>query len=121
MIGSRVVCADLFDRPETMEGLWDRLIPTYALEAVTRPAEGRGSAGDAEAWLRQAAKARVTEHPAVGRGTDLRITGDRLVGAALEVEATIVHLALFRTEGPSDRVAAPSFASVEARRRGKRQ
>jgi len=118
-VGPRILCADLFDRPESLEGLWDRLIPSYAVEAIVRSAKGTASAADGETFLRTAAKARITEHPAVGRGTDLRLSGDTLVGAALEAEDTIIHLALFRTEHPTNQSAGPNFGTVEARRRRK--
>jgi hypothetical protein len=117
-LGPRILCADVFDRPESLEGLWDRLVPSYAVEAIFRPAEGAARASDAERFLRDAAKARITEHTAVGRGTDLRLTGDALVGAALEAEEAIIHLALFPTEGPAGELVDPNFATANSRRRG---
>jgi hypothetical protein len=129
-VGGRIVCADLFDRPTTMEMLWDRLIPSYAVEAMSKrdwmgrtlEALGGGvtvadAAAHAEVFLRGARNAQITEHPAIGRGTDLRITGDGLVGAALEVDGAIVHLAMFRTEGRGPwRVTQPPFATMAERR-----
>jgi hypothetical protein len=71
----------------------------------------------AEAFLRGARDAMITEHPAIGRGTDLRITGERLVGAALEVDGAIVHLAMFRTEGRGQWRQPPlPFATMAERR-----
>jgi len=125
-VGGKIVCADLFDRPTTMDALWDRLIPSYAVEAMSkrdwmgRTVEALGggvSAAGAEAFLRGVRDATITEHPAIGRGTDLRLTGDGLVGAALEVDGAIVHLAMFRTEGHGLwRVAQPPFATMAERR-----
>lgn len=125
-VGGRIVCADLFDRPSTMEALWDRLIPSYAVEAMAKrdwlgrtveAVRGGVTPADAEAFLRGARDATITEHPAIGRGTDLRITGDGLVGAALEVDAAIVHLAMFRTERRGQwRVPQPPFATMAERR-----
>jgi hypothetical protein len=117
-LGPRILCADVFDRPESLEGLWDRLVPSYAVEAFFRPAEAAARTSDAEKFLQDAAKARITEHTAVGRGTDLRLTGDVLVGAALEAEEAIIHLALFPTERPAGEPADPNFATANARRRG---
>jgi hypothetical protein len=104
-VGDRIACADVFDRPQTLAGLWNRLVPAYAVEALARPgaaggvAAGGVSAADAAAFLGEARRATVTAHPAVGRGTDLRLSGEGLTGAALEVEGTVVHLAMFRMEG----------------------
>ncbi len=58
----------------------------------------------------------MTEHPAIGRGTDLRITSAGLVGAALAVEDTILHLALFRTDERMREPQGVRFASVDERR-----
>jgi hypothetical protein len=116
-IGDRILCADVFDRPESLQGLWDRLIPAYAVEAIGQHPKETVGIGDAQAFLQEAAKAQMTEHPAVGRGTDLRLTGDAIVGAALEAEQTIVHLALFRTENRAKGSRVTDFATVEQRRR----
>ena len=116
-VGRRILCADLFDRPESLEGLWDRLIPSYAVEALAHPTDGSPTVADAAAFLRETTEARVTEHPAVGRGTNLRITASDLVGAALQAEAAIIHLSLFRKEKMLHRFTWPAFSTVAQRRR----
>ncbi len=116
-VGGRAMCADVFDRPETLAGLWDRLVPSYAVEAMARPKDaGTVTVADGEAFIRGVLSAAVTEHPAIGRGTDLRITSTGLVGAALAVEETILHLALFRTNERSREPQGMGFASVDERR-----
>ncbi len=116
-VGRRILCADLFDRPESLEGLWDRLIPSYAVEALSHPTDGPLTVADATAFLHEATEAQVTEHPAVGRGTNLRITTSHLVGAALQAEGAIIHLSLFRKEKPLHRLTWPAFSTVAQRRR----
>jgi hypothetical protein len=125
-VGGKIVCADLFDRPSTLQALWDRLVPSYAVEAMAKrdwlgrtvEAFGGGvTAADAEAFMQSARSATITEHPAIGRGTDLRITGAGIVGAALEVDGAIVHLAMFRTEGRGQwPIPQPPFATMAERR-----
>ena len=116
-IGRRILCADLFDRPESLEGLWDRLIPSYAVEALAHSADGSLTVADASAFFQETAEAQVTEHPAVGRGTNLRITASDLVGAALQAEGAIIHLSLFRKEKLLHRFTWPAFSTVAQRRR----
>ena len=118
-IGDTILCADVFDRPESLQGLWERLIPAYAVEAIGQQPKGAVGAREARAFLQEAAKAHITEHPAVGRGTDLRLTGTTIVGAALEAEQTIAHLALFRMEKRPENSYVAGFATVEQRRRHK--
>lgn len=115
-VGARILCADLFDRPESVEGLWDRLIPSYAVEALTHGADGTTSIADAASFVHETSRAQVTEHSAVGRGTDLRVTGANLVGAALVAEETIVHVSLFRTENRADHSTGPMFSTIAQRR-----
>jgi hypothetical protein len=100
-VGRRIVCADVFDRPESLQGLWDRLVPSYAVEALSRPADGAATAAEARTFLYEATMGQVSRHPAIGRGDDLRITAGTVVGAALEAGGTIIHLSLFRTGTPS--------------------
>jgi hypothetical protein len=116
--GGRVICCDLFDRPTTLEALWDRLIASYAVEALVNGSETELSAEEGKAFLWEASQAAVTTHPAVGRGTDVRLTSNRIVGAALEVENTILHLAVFRRE--DDRPSRNPFESPRNRRQSRR-
>jgi hypothetical protein len=125
-VWGRIVCADVFDHAETLAGLWDRLVPSHAVEALAKQdpdrygPDVRGpdvTVNDAAAFLRSALDARLTEHPAVGRGRDLRLTGAGLAGAALEVDGTILHLALFRMDVPRNASSDVRFATLEQRRR----
>jgi hypothetical protein len=124
-VRGRVVCADLFDRHETLAGLWERLVPSYAVEAIAAGRRAPGistpeiSPADAAAFVRSVVDATMTEHPAVGRGTEVRITGEVFTGAALEAERAILHLALFPTEGHTGMSSDARFASVSERRRRK--
>lgn len=95
-IGGRIRCCDLFDRPEVLRGLWDRLISSYAVDAMVQQQRGRVGADEAKAFLWEASQTTITSHPALGRGTDLRLTSDRIVGSALEAEETVIHAAIFR-------------------------
>ena len=95
-VDGKIVCADLFDRPETLRDLWGRLVPSYAVEAILKPQGPTLTAKDAEEFLLGALDAAVTEHPTVGLGASLRLSSDLLAGSALEFEGAILHLAIFR-------------------------
>jgi hypothetical protein len=116
--GGRVVCCDLFDRPETLEALWDRLIASYAVEAILEASQREATTEEGKAFLWETSQAAVTSHAAVGRGSDLRLTSEQIVGAALEVEGTILHLAAFRRE--DDRPSRNPFESPRNRRQSRR-
>ena len=81
-----------------------KLLRGYALDALDaergRPdravwADGGKSVALAERFLGALAGCRAQSYPAVGLGQDLRILGDGITGAALEVEGALVHLGAF--------------------------
>jgi len=95
--GGRLLGVDLFDQPATLKRLWSKLVQSYALDALGH--------GDAPAplmspawvrrWLRGASRARAEAFASVGLGQDVRLGGERLVGAALVLEDRPIHLELF--------------------------
>jgi hypothetical protein len=88
-------CADLFDRPETLRRYWNRLVRSYALEALDLPPR-EPSPGSAARLLQRATCAALQPFASVGAGTDVRITGNGVVGAALVHGGAMVHAGLFR-------------------------
>lgn len=117
-VSGRIVCCDLFDRPETLECLWGRLVSSYAVEAIGQ-AQGRITSEAAKAFLWEASQSTITAHSAVGRGTDMRLTSRGIVGAALEAESTIIHLALFKRDQGVQSHSGADFGSVRQRRGSK--
>ncbi len=125
-LGREIVGADLFDRPRTLAGLLPKLAASYALDALEETStDAPPPVPVVAAWLENAARAETKTHPAVGLGRDLRLSGPKLSGAALEYAGVAVHLSLFAaaedrpsqdlpgTVRPATRIARPSV-----RRRG---
>ena len=100
-LGRRVVAVELFARPQTLAAYWPSMIDAYAFDAESR-AEGRASAADALEFLGVLAGSARTERPGVGLGTELHITGRRIVAHGLRVDDVLVHLSAFdiREETP---------------------
>jgi hypothetical protein len=96
-INGRAVGFDLFDSAETLSRLLEKLVRSYALDALDHRTEPTSqSAGEsALALLESAASANVEAYPAVGLGRELRLQGNDVVGAALEVDGRIVHITAF--------------------------
>ena len=118
LLDGRVVGFDLFDRSITLRRLLPKLVRSVAMDAVDRgmgdgdsrnlrrPALKVGRRGTAplspdllikvaEHFLDTTRTADVHEDDAVGMGRDLRLSAATLSGAALEANASIVHLSAF--------------------------
>jgi hypothetical protein len=113
MVEGRAVCADLFDRPETLRTYWSRLVRSYALEAVgSVPGEPR--VDSAERLLARPADAALRPFKSPGLGVDVRITGGGVVGASLVHDGSVLHTALFRQ---TQRLTRGQIRSPRERRR----
>jgi hypothetical protein len=104
-INGVIVGLDLFDSPATWRKLMPKLVHSYGLDALDRTTR-RGFDKDEEGhpleaqpdpakFLRAVRRAKATEFPAIGLGTDLRIDGRALAGGALAVDDGVVHLVAF--------------------------
>ena len=98
LLDGHAECADLFDRPEALHVYWSRLVRSYALEALGRN-PSKPSIDSAARLLRRPLGAKLTPFPSIGIGTDVRIAGGGVVGAALVQGQTVVHTGLFRHHG----------------------
>lgn len=124
-IGADVVGVDLFDRSSTLRALLPKLVRSYAVDALevageaTSPPDGK----IAEAFLRSAASAKVNNYPAVGLGTDIRLSARGLAGGGLVVDDALVHLAVFAVSDDRNggRVESRGMASARDRRRSMRR
>jgi hypothetical protein len=98
VIGDRVEGLDLLSRPEPYATLHRRLVESHAMDFLIRKEGVAHKPLDPEAparFLAAAAKAEESMHATPGLGRDHRLRFRWGHGAALRVDDTIVHLALF--------------------------
>ncbi len=119
-LGREIVGADLFDQAQTLAGLLPKLTASYALDALEETGtDAPPPASVVEAWLGDAGRAEAKSHRAVGLGADMRLSGPKLSGAALEYGGATVHLSLFAalpasaSALPRTRIARPSVRRRE--------
>jgi hypothetical protein len=104
-IDHAIVGFDLFDSPDTLRSLLPKLVRSVALDALDRGGE-RVSPPTAHAdhgtvtfatglFLGTVSTAGSHASPGVGLGTNLRLTGQGVTGAALAAEGRVVHLSAF--------------------------
>lgn len=98
VINGQIAGADLFDKPGTMRKLWPKLVRSYAADALEDPQEpAKGvDSGRIIEWLKSARSARQHWFESRGVGKDVRIEGEKLVGATLVVDEHPIHVELFR-------------------------
>ncbi len=133
-IDGRFVAMDLFDKAQTMEQVWPRLITGYAMDAISRRhAEGKSpgksktfTAKGAGILLEHLGQVPCTACPSVGLGEDWRFEAPDILGQALIVPAggegtfgepipqVCIHLSVFPNDSrdgdanPRPRILPPS-------------
>ena len=104
-INGGFVALDLFDRPETLERVWPRLMTGYAMDALAAinrkdpPHAPRGALH----ILGRMGQVPCQPCPSVGVGEDWRFEAEDLVGQALVTEGVCVHLSAFPNEDRNGR------------------
>jgi tetratricopeptide (TPR) repeat protein len=96
--GDSIVGADLFDKPSTLRLLWPKLVRAYAFDSLECERRGTVERSAVEEWLSGLSRTAVDSFPSEGIGTDVRLEGDRLVGALLLVDDVPVHVQAFADE-----------------------
>jgi hypothetical protein len=102
-VGGKLIGIELFDHPATLRELLPKLVRSYALDAI-EDSERRGqahavpTANDVTRFLQEIREAEAETHPGVGLGTDVRLSGPRIVGGALVHDDRVLHLSAFRTQ-----------------------
>lgn len=128
-IDGRFAAMDLFDRPETLARLWQRLMSGYALDAIGRPgaepgAKAESSGGDegdgAAKLLSHVAGITCAAFKSPGLGHDWRFESAEAVGQALVVDDGAVHLSAFPNSPDDAGFRASHIARPSQRRRHRR-
>ena len=105
-INGAIAGLDLFDKETTLSKVLQKLVRSYALDAMEFSTDQNKdpSARRAAHFVGLIAQAGVEQFSAAGLGEDLRFGGRVLSGGALKVDGEIVHLYAFpvRSAGDSD-------------------
>jgi hypothetical protein len=97
-IDGHPVGLDLFDHPQTLHGLFPKLVRSYALDALetaTAAVQKVTSHAAIERVLADIATAAIFTQAAVGLGQDVRISGKRMSGGALWAADRYIHICVF--------------------------
>jgi hypothetical protein len=99
-IDGRVIGMELFDAQAAFAAYLNKLVKSYALDALDGRAQkaARVDADAAKEFLAQVAAAAQTRYAASGAGEDVRLEGEAVTGGALEDQGRLIHLAAYRIE-----------------------
>jgi hypothetical protein len=90
---------DVFDRSDTYRKLFPKLLGSYAIDAFDQersfPANDQSNPREMLDVL-TSAQTEIRSHLAPGLGNDLRIRSSSIVGAALELDDSVIHLCAFQ-------------------------
>lgn len=101
-INGRIAGLELCDRSDVLHKLLPKIVRSYAIDAIdartglqARRVPDIDGAATARQFMEFIPRALVTTAPAIGAGTDVRLTGAGVTGAALVVDDHMVHLTAF--------------------------
>lgn len=99
-----IVGMELFDSQSTLQQLLPKIVRSYAVETLTpgnhvRPLKTE----DPRDFLEAVASSGIQTFESPGLGQELRLRGERIIGAAIVHEDVIIHLNAFRTNGEGRR------------------
>jgi hypothetical protein len=102
-ISGRVLGLDLFDNAEVMHKFFEKLVRSYALDALDAAPEEqeRASAEELSTFVGGIGEAPSFSDRAVGLGKDVRFTGSGVSGAALWAHGRYLHVCAFAKESGS--------------------
>ena len=100
MINGKVAGMDCFGKPETFSKVFEKLVESYALDAIDSSGKNRekakkGTKSEAGKFIEGTSDCRVEIHQSVGLGTDCRLDADHSTGFALAHKKQVLHMSLF--------------------------
>jgi hypothetical protein len=100
---------DLFDNAEVMHKFFEKLVRSYALDALDAAPEElrRASAEELTTFVEGIGVSPSFSDRGLGLGKDVRFTGTGVSGAALWAQGRYLHVCAFATE--SGRAEKPGF------------
>ena len=117
-VDGKVVGLELFDSPATFARFFQKVLRSFALDAidVRQPVAGVPAAEIARDFIAHLMASSAETFAALGDGEDVRLQGTDVVAGALVADGRVRHLAGFRTEGLDEESASWRARKMQARR-----
>jgi len=117
-INGQVLGVEGFGSSDTFALFFDKLVKSYALDAIDNPAKKASDAvppAKARRFLASAGKGKSREHPTPGSGKNIRFESRVVSGAALISNGRLLHLSAFR-KASQDRSSGVNYQRCSHRR-----
>lgn len=103
-VNGAFIAADIFDNPQTLRGIWPRLITGYAMDAISRREDKSSpfTAKAAEVLLEHTGEIECSALASVGLGKDWRFEAADIIGQALIAKRTCIHLSIFPNDSETN-------------------
>jgi hypothetical protein len=98
LINGEVVGMDAFGRPETFSKVFNKLVQSYALDAIDWIEGNKAdemSGDQVTDFTQRIYSCELETHDSVGLGTDCRLESDKLTGFALALDSKVLHMCVF--------------------------
>lgn len=115
-VGNRIVCMDIFGSHELFQDMWDKLLRSYVVDALSEPELGRLERREAEQFMRTLDDADLQRRSTPGSGQLYRIRATEGEGSGLVFHEQVVHLDLFPSAAGSDEPGQDQGPSLDFRR-----
>jgi hypothetical protein len=119
LINGKAVGMEAFGKPETFSKAFNKLVESYALDAVDWLEEGKehkASRSEAAKFIEGTLTCSLETHAAVGLGTDYRLESGKLTGFALSFDDKVVHMSIFASPEDNKRRSQTSRMARYSRR-----
>lgn len=108
VINGEIVGTDTFGKSETFSDVFEKLVESYALDAIDwfdEAKKGKVFKKDVDKFLKASQNARIRHRPSVGLGTDIRLESEELTGFSLALDDKVLHLCIFSQKDNSNGIA----------------
>ena len=99
MVGKEVSGIEYFGCRDTLKAYLPRVVKSYAMDALEVNEPLDVTIDDAATLIQQLLQTEVKEYPSVGKGFDVRLDGDLVVGGGLTEKSRLIHFSGFKDNG----------------------
>jgi hypothetical protein len=118
-INGRVAGLELFDSPGSLAKYFDKVLKSYALDAIDLKEDRRPdieAEAQARTWLAELLAVPIRTRRSLGLGYDVRLEHERITGAALLYENSVLYLSALAAPETKVEPRNSLFASFRRRR-----